>query len=70
MMFLSKEIQNKDEHSKTQMMVAISDGKETSTECVSEEAGFFNDQRTDLTIPKANFPENTLFYVNQGQFPL
>ena len=27
---------------------------------------FFKDQRTDLTIVKANFPENTLVYVNQG----
>ena len=27
--------------------------------------GFFRDQRTDLTIVKANFPENMLVYVNQ-----
>ena len=27
---------------------------------------FFKEQRIDLTIPKANFPENTLCYVNQG----
>ena len=43
MMFLSKEIQNKDEHSKTQMMVAIADGKEKNTERIWEEAGFFYD---------------------------
>ena len=28
--------------------------------------GFFNEQRSDLTITKPNFPENTLVYVNQG----
>ena len=28
--------------------------------------GFFNEQRSALTITKPNFPENTLVYVNQG----
>ena len=28
--------------------------------------GFFNEQRSDLTITKPNFPENTWVYVNQG----
>ena len=28
--------------------------------------GFFDERRSDLTIPKANFPENTLCDVNQG----
>ena len=28
--------------------------------------GFFNEQRSDLTITKPNFLENTLVYVNQG----
>ena len=31
-----------------------------------KESGFFDDHWSDLTIPKANFPENTLVYVNQG----
>ena len=65
MMFLSKEILHKDEHSKTQMMVAIADGKEKNIEFIWEEAGFSNDAGTDLTITKANFLENTLVYVNQ-----
>ena len=30
-----------------------------------QENGFFDDHRSDLTIPKASFPENTLVYVNQ-----
>ena len=29
-------------------------------------SNLIKDQRTDLTIVKANFPENTLMYVNQG----
>ena len=30
------------------------------------EIGFFDEQRSDLTITKPNFPENTLVYINQG----
>ena len=30
------------------------------------ESGFFGDQRAELTILKANFPENSFCYVNQG----
>ena len=31
---------------------------------------FFWDQRTDLTIKKTNFPENALFYGNNGSVTL
>ena len=31
----------------------------------TQESGFFDDHRSDMIIPKANFPENTLVYVNQ-----
>ena len=65
-MFLSREVQNQNEKSKTQMMVSLGDHKESNTEKIWAEPGFFDDQRVDLTIPKANFPENTLAYVNQG----
>ena len=48
-------------------MISMPDSKgESSTEQVWKENGFFNDQRTDLTIVKGNFPENTLVYVNNG----
>ena len=36
------------------------------TETIWKSNGFFKEQRTDLTIKKPNFPENTLVYVNQG----
>ena len=64
-MYLSKETHNQHEKSKTQMMV-FGDEKEKNTEKIWVENGFFKDQRIDLTIPKANFPENTLCYINQG----
>ena len=48
-------------------MLSMKDDKgESSTERVWRENGFFEDQRIDLTIVKANFPENTLVYVNNG----
>ena len=31
---------------------------------------FLGDQQAELTILKANFPENTLVYVNQGTVSL
>ena len=48
------------------MMVSLGEVKESNTEKIWIESGFFQEQRIDLTIPKANFPENTLVYVNQG----
>ena len=49
------------------MMLSMKDDKsENSTERVWRENGFFGDQKTDLTIVKANFPENTLVYMNNG----
>ena len=47
-------------------MVSIGENKDSNTENIWKKSGFFKGQRIDLTIPKANFPENTLCYVNQG----
>ena len=67
MLFLSKEASNTDANLKTQMMIAMKEDKaESSTERIWMENGFFKDQRTDLTIGRFNFPENTLVYVNNG----
>ena len=65
-MYLSSESQTQNQKTKSQMMVSLGESKESNTEKIWEEQGFFKDQRVDLTIPKANFPENTLVYVNQG----
>ena len=70
MLFLSKEASNKDEQLKTQMLVSFEDDDSKNSENVWLESGFFDDRRSDLTIPKANFPENTLCYVNQGTVSL
>ena len=65
-MFLSSESQNQNQKSKSQIMVSLGESRESNTEKIWEEPGIFKDQRVDLTLPKANFPENTLVYINQG----
>ena len=71
MMFLSKDTRNKDQQLKTQMLsVSFQDDESQSAEHVWQESGFFDDHRSDLTIPKANFPENRLVYLNQGSVSL
>ena len=47
------------------MFVSFQDDESKNTEHVCQESGFFDDHRRDLTIPQANYPENTLCYVNQ-----
>ena len=39
---------------------------ETAGECVWQQNGYFGAVRTDYNMEKANFPENSLFYVNQA----
>ena len=67
-MFLSKEATKKDESLKMQTMLSLRDdkGDSSSAKKMWKSDGFFGDQKTDLTIIKANFPENTLVYVNNG----
>ena len=65
MLLPSKEASNKDEQLKTQMLASFEDDGSKNGENVWLESGFFDDHQSGLTIPKANFPENTLCYVNQ-----
>ena len=65
-MFLSKEITNKDQELKSQMAISFQDDDSKNIEKVWQESGFFDGHRSDLTTPKANFYENTLLYINQG----
>ena len=70
-MFLSQEVTSKDQQLKFQMAISIQDDDDSkNTEKIWLESGLFGDQRSDLTILKANFPENTLAYLNQGSVSL
>ena len=66
----SKEATNKDNQLMTQILVSFQDDESKGSEKVWLESGFFGDQRAELTIVKANFPENTFCYVNQGSVSL
>ena len=48
------------------MLIPLKDNESKKTETVWSGNGFFDEQRSDLTITKPNFPENALVYVNQG----
>ena len=47
------------------MMTLNDDNDSRKFETMQKSHGFFKEQKTDLTINKPNFPENTLVYVNQ-----
>ena len=66
MMYLSKEATNKDQTLKMQMLLSSNDKDTTNTKKIWSRNGFFGDQKGEFTIYKANFPENTLIYCNQG----
>ena len=65
-LYLSKEANSKDLQLKSQMVLSLTDDESKGSEKIWKEFGFFKDQRVELTISKANFPENTLAYINQG----
>ena len=52
------------------LSVSFQDDESQSAEHVWQESSFFDDYRSDSSIPKANFPKNTLVYVNQGSVSL
>ena len=69
-MYLSHELASKNHQLKSQMAVSLQDDDLKNTEKIWLESGFFKDCQSDLTISKANFPEMTFCYVNQGQVSL
>ena len=66
MLDLSKKTTSKDTQLKPQMLLSFNDDESKGSEKIWKEFGFFGDQRTELTILKASFPENCLVYVIQG----
>ena len=68
-MLLSKEANTKDLQLKSQLLMSIDQDDETTkgSEFIWPQFGFFGEQNVDLTIPKVNFPELTLCYINQAR---
>ena len=69
-LYLSKEANSKDAQLKIQMVLSFQDDESKGPENIQKENVFFGDQQAELTILKANFPENTLVYINQGTVSL
>ena len=70
-MLLSKEANTKDTQLKSQLLLSFKDDDQSKgSENIWVQSGFFGEQRADLTIQKANFPEITLIYVNQTHVSL
>ena len=65
-MFMSRKIQNQNEKSRSQLMVSFDEENKQNKENIWQKSGYFNDLKVDLTLTKKNFPENTLFYINNG----
>ena len=68
-MLLSKEANTKDLQLKSQLLMSIDQDDEATkgSEFIWPQFGFFGEQTVDLTIPKVNFPELTLCYINQAR---
>ena len=65
-MILSKEATEKDRQMKMKLFMSIDNSDSSPSEKIWVNNGFFGDQRSDLTVSKEKFPENTLLYANQG----
>ena len=52
------------------MVLSVTDDESKGSEKIWKDFGFFGDQQAELTILKANFPENCLVYVNRGQLSI
>ena len=71
LMLLSKEANTKDTQLKSQLLLSFKDDDQSKgSENIWLQAGFFREQRADLTLQKANFLEITLTYVNQARVSL
>ena len=68
MLLMSKEVSDKDRSMKTQLLMTSSNNSDekVSGERVWKENGFFKEIKPEMNIEKANVPENTLLYINQG----
>ena len=66
MIYLSKELTNKDQTLKMQMLLSSDGDNAKNTENIWPKNVFFGYQKGEFTIFKPNFPENTLIYCNQG----
>ena len=67
LLLMEKEMSEGDKNLKMKMFFSEESSLKKSNESLWAKDGFFNEQRSELNLSKANFPENTLVYVNQAR---
>ena len=67
LLLMEKEMSEGDKNLKMKMYFSEESSLQKNNECLWAKDGFFNEQRSELNLSKANFPENTLVYVNQAR---
>ena len=67
LLLMEKEMSEGDKNLKMKMYFSEESSLKKSNESLWAKDGFFNEQRSELNLSKANFPENTLVYVNQAR---
>ena len=67
LLLMEKEMSEGDKNLKMKMYFSDDSSLTKSNEALWPKDGFFNSQISELNLSKANFPENTLVYVNQAR---
>ena len=67
LLLMEKEMSEGDKNLKMKLLFSEDSSLNKSNEALWLKDGFFNEQRSELNLSKANFPENTLVYVNQAR---
>ena len=70
MLILTKETNEKDRNLKSKLLIATKNDEKSQSEKVFLEDGFFKNIKSDFNIFKVDSPENTLFYIDQGQLSI
>ena len=66
LLLMEKEVSEGDKNLKMKMYFSESPKKYTNVNNLWKEYGFFGERANELSLNKADLPENTLFYINQG----
>ena len=67
LLLMEKEMREGDKNLKMKLLFSEDSTINKSNETLWPKDGFFNEQRSELNLSKANFPENTLVYINQAR---
>ena len=67
LLLMEKQMSDGDKNLKMKLLFSEDNTINKSNEALWPKDGFFNEQKSELNLSKANFPENTLVYINQAR---